>query len=189
MGKIRKEKTKRKALRQIEDTHPSKTSNGTIFIIFAILGLFIARFVFFHRGSPKLSSTVTIDPQVIVLMILFLALAGLIGLIHWTAGAATGALFAGGVQFLAGSGWLELTIVVLLGFLVGTIAPFFWKLIYYPFSFPVRDVQWSTRSYYSGYGGGGSGGGFSGGGGFSSGGGGFSGGGGGFGGGGASGSW
>lgn len=112
----------------------------------------------------------------VILMLLFLA--GLIGLIHWTAGAAAGAFLAGGLQAVAGFGGFGLITAVLLGLLLGAIAPFFLKLFFYSFGRPSSGGRWSSRSGYGGTGGGGFGGG-----------GGFSGGGGGFGGGGASGSW
>lgn len=115
----------------------------------------------------------------ILVMLLFVA--GLIGLIHWTAGAAAGGLLAGGLQTLtgfAGSGWIH---VVLLGLIVGAVAPFFIRIFFGSFG-GHGGGMWSGRSGFGGMGGFGgfSGGGFGGG---------FSGGGGGFGGGGASGSW
>jgi len=115
----------------------------------------------------------------IILMLLFLA--GLVGLIHWTAGAITGALLAGGLQALTGSVAFGLISAVLLGLLLGAIAPFFLKLFFYSLGAPMGGGRWNSRSGYGGFGGFGDGG-FGGGGG-------FSGGGGGFGGGGASGSW
>jgi len=115
----------------------------------------------------------------IILVLLFLA--GLVGLIHWTAGATTGALLAGGLQAFTGFGGFGLISAVLLGLLLGSLAPFFLKLFFYSLGGPVGGGRWSSRSGFGGFGGFG-GGGFGGGGG-------FSGGGGGFGGGGASGSW
>ncbi len=120
----------------------------------------------------------------ILLMLLFLA--GLIGFIHWTAGAATGAVFAGGLQALAGAGGFGLIPAVVLGLLLGALAPFVLTLLSSSVGSPTGGGRWSGRSGYGGFGAFG-GGGF-GGGGFG-GGGGFAGGGGGFGGGGASGSW
>jgi uncharacterized protein len=118
-------------------------------------------------------------PSLIPVVFLLLFLAGLIGLIHWTAGAATGALVAGGLQGLAGLGGIGLIPAVVLGLLLGAIAPFFLKLFFGAAGGPVGGGRWSSRSGFGGFGGLGGGGGF----------GGFSGGGGGFGGGGASGSW
>ena len=115
----------------------------------------------------------------VILVLLFVA--GLIGLIHWTAGAAAGGLLAGGLQGLAGLGGLGLIPAVLLGLLLGAIAPFFLKLFFGAYGGPIGGGTWSNRSGFGGLGGCG-GGSFGGGGG-------FSGGGGGFGGGGASGSW
>ncbi|HET6466240.1 MAG TPA: TPM domain-containing protein [Nitrospiria bacterium] len=120
----------------------------------------------------------------ILIMLLFFA--GLIGLIHWTAGAATGGLLAAGFKLLAGVGGIGLIPAVFLGLLLGAVAPFFLKLFFGFYSGPIGGGRWSGRSGFGGFGGFG-GGGF-GGGGFG-GGGGFSGGGGGFGGGGASGGW
>ena len=116
----------------------------------------------------------------IPILLLLLFVAGLIGLIHWAAGAATGALLAGGLQGLAGLGGLGLIPAVLLGLLLGAVAPFFLRLFFGVYGGPIGDGTWSNRSGFGGLGGFG-GGGFGGGG--------FSGGGGGFGGGGASGSW
>jgi uncharacterized protein len=116
----------------------------------------------------------------ILMMLLFFA--GLIGLIHWTAGGVTGGLLAGGFKMLAGLAGIGLIPAVVLGFLLGAVAPFFLKLFFGFYSGPMGGGRWSGRSGFGGYGGGGFGGGFGGGGG-------FSGGGGGFGGGGASGRW
>jgi uncharacterized protein len=130
-----------------------------------------------HAGEPASASSF------IPVILLLLFVAGLIGLIHWTAGAATGGLLAGGLQGLAGLGGIGLIPAVLLGLLLGAIAPFLLKLFFIASGGPIGGGSWSSRS---GFGGSGGFGGF-GGGGF--GGGGFSGGGGGFGGGGASGGW
>lgn len=113
----------------------------------------------------------------IVVMLLFLA--GLIGLIHWTAGAATGAVLAGGLKILAGLGGIGLIPAIFLGLLLGAAAPFFVRLFFGFYGGAMGGGRWSGRSGFGGLGGFGGGGGF----------GGFSGGGGGFGGGGASGSW
>ncbi len=113
----------------------------------------------------------------IIVMLLFLA--GLTGLIHWTAGAATGGLLAGGLQVLAGLGGIALIPAIVLGLLLGAAAPFFLKLFFGFYGGAMGGGRWSGRSGFGGLGGFGGGGGF----------GGFSGGGGGFGGGGASGSW
>jgi uncharacterized protein len=115
----------------------------------------------------------------ILVMLLFFA--GLIGLIHWTAGAVAGGFLAGGFKMLAGLGGIGLIPAVVLGFLLGAVAPFFLKLFFGFYGGPVGGGRWSGRSGFGGFGGFG-GGGFGGGGG-------FSGGGGGFGGGGASGRW
>lgn len=120
----------------------------------------------------------------IIFMLLFAA--GLAGLIHWIAGAVTGGLLAGGLQLFAGLGGIGLIPAVLLGLLIGGLAPFFLNLLFGFYGRPMGAGRWSGRSGFGGFGGFG-GGGF-GGGGFG-GGGGFSGGGGGFGGGGASGGW
>ena len=118
----------------------------------------------------------------IFLILLFIA--GTIGLIHWMAGAAAGGLLAGGFQLLTGSGGFGLITALLLGVLLGAVAPFFLRLFFLSFGGLTSGRRWSGRSGYGGFGGfGGLGGGGGGGGG------GFSGGGGGFGGGGASGSW
>ncbi len=117
----------------------------------------------------------------IILMLLFFA--GLVGLIHWTAGAMTGAVLSGGLQAITGSAGMGLFPAILLGFVLGALSPIFVRFFFGIFNGP-SGGGWSGRS---GWGGGGFGGGI---GGFSGGGfGGFSGGGGGFGGGGASGSW
>ncbi len=113
----------------------------------------------------------------IIVMLLFLA--GLVGLIHWTAGAITGAFLAGGLKALAGLSVIGLIPAVLVGLLLGAVAPFFLKLFFGFYSGAMVGGRWSGRSGFGGLGGFGGGGGF----------GGFSGGGGGFGGGGASGSW
>ncbi|HTP41391.1 MAG TPA: TPM domain-containing protein [Nitrospiria bacterium] len=125
-------------------------------------------------------------------LLLLLVVAGLIGQIHWTAGAATGGVLAGWSQL----GGLGLIPAVMAGLLLGAAAPFFMKLLLGAYGWPVGGKSWNSRSGLGGFGGfggggfwgGGFGGGGFGGGGFG-GGGGFSGGGGGFGGGGASGSW
>jgi uncharacterized protein len=111
----------------------------------------------------------------ILMMLLFFA--GLIGLIHWAAGAVTGGLLAGGFKMLAGLGGIGLIPAVVLGLLLGAVAPFFLKLFFGFYGGPMGGGRWSGRSGFGGFGGGGFGGG------------GFSGGGGGFGGGGASGRW
>jgi hypothetical protein len=46
-------------------------------------------------------------PSLIPIVLMLLFLAGLIGLIHWTAGAAAGAFLAGGLQAFAGLGDLD----------------------------------------------------------------------------------
>ncbi len=117
----------------------------------------------------------------IILMLLFLS--GLIGLIHWTAGAATGALLAGGLQAVTGLAGIGLTRAVFFGLMLGAIAQVFLKFFFGPFDRPPSGGIWSSRSGFGGLGGFGGvgGGGFGGSRGFS--------GGGGFGGGGASGSW
>jgi len=115
------------------------------------------------------------------MLLLLLFVAGLVGLIHWMAGAATGAVLAGGLQSLAGLGGLGMIPAVAVGLLLGAIAPFLLKLLFSAYGGPVGGGSWNSRSGFGGFGGFG-GGGFGGGGG-------FSGGGGGFGGGGASGSW
>lgn len=112
----------------------------------------------------------------IIVMLLFLA--GLVGLIHWTAGAITGAFLAGGLKALAGLSVIGLIPAVLVGLLLGAVAPFFLKLFFGFYGGAMVGGRWSGRSGFGGFGTGGFGGG-----------GGFSGGGGGFGGGGASGSW
>ncbi|MBI3610616.1 MAG: TPM domain-containing protein [Nitrospirae bacterium] len=117
----------------------------------------------------------------IIVMLLFLA--GLIGLIHWTAGAATGAVLAGGLKMLMGLGGIGLIPVIFLGLLLGAAAPFFVRLFFGFYGGAMGGGRWSGRTGFGGFGTGGFGGGGFGGGG------GFSGGGGGFGGGGASGSW
>ena len=117
--------------------------------------------------------------QFFPILIMLLFFAGLIGLIHWTAGAATGSLLAGGFKMFAGLGGIGLIPAIVLGFLLGAVAPFFLKLFFGFYGGPVGGGRWSGRSGFGGFGGLG-GGGFGGG---------FSGGGGGFGGGGASGSW
>jgi len=114
----------------------------------------------------------------ILIMLLFFA--GLIGLIHWAAGAVTGGLLAGGFKMLAGLGGIGLIPAVVLGILFGAVAPFFLKLFFGFYGGPMGGGRWSGRSGFGGFGG--FGGGFGGGVG-------FSGGGGGFGGGGASGRW
>jgi uncharacterized protein len=113
--------------------------------------------------------------------LLFLFIAGLIGLIHWTAGAAAGGLLGGAFRLFTGGGF-GLGSAILMGLLLGAVAPFFLKLFFGSFGRPARGARWSSRSGYGGLGGfggfgGGSGGGL------------FSGGGGRFGGGGASGRW
>lgn len=118
------------------------------------------------------------------LVLLLIVLAGGIGFIHWTAGAVTGAVLAGGYQGLLGLGGLGLIPAVLLGLLLGAISPLFLQLFFSTSGRPVGGGRWSGRTGFGGFSGFG-GGGLGGGGGF----GGFSGGGGGFGGGGASGSW
>lgn len=110
--------------------------------------------------------------------------AGLVGLIHWMAGAAAGGLLAAGLQLLTGFGGLGLVPAVLLGVFCGAVVSWLVKLWFRLDWVPDRH-GWSSRSGFGrggGFGGGFGGGGFGGGGG-------FSGGGGGFGGGGASGSW
>jgi uncharacterized protein len=111
----------------------------------------------------------------IIFMLLFAA--GLAGLIHWIAGAVTGGLLAGGLQLFAGLGGIGLIPAVLLGLLIGGLAPFFLNLLFGFYGGAMGGGRWSGRSGFGGFGTGGFGGG------------GFSGGGGGFGGGGASGSW
>ena len=64
----------------------------------------------------------------IVAMLLFFA--GLIGLVHWIAGAAAGGLLAGGLQLFAGLGGIGLIPAVLAGLLLGAVAPFFLKLFF-----------------------------------------------------------
>jgi len=115
----------------------------------------------------------------ILMMLLFFA--GLIGLIHWTAGAIAGGFLAGGLKMFAGLGGIGLIPAVFLGLLLGAVAPFFVRLFFGFYGGPMGGGRWSGRSGFGGFGGLG-GGGFGGGGG-------FSGGGGGFGGGGASGRW
>jgi uncharacterized protein len=133
----------------------------------------------FTADDHRRSSAQSLIPVVLVLIFL----AGLIGLIHWTAGAATGAVLSGGYQGLIGLGGLGLIPAVLLGLLLGAIAPFFLRLFFGAYGRPIGGGSWSGRSGFGGVGG-------FGGGGFGGGGcGGFSGGGGGFGGGGASGNW
>jgi len=113
----------------------------------------------------------------ILVMLLFFA--GLIGLIHWSAGAIAGGFLAGGFKMLAGLAGIGLIPAVILGLLFGAVAPFFLKLFFGFYGGPMGGGGWSGRSGFGGFGGGLGGGGF----------GGFSGGGGGFGGGGASGRW
>jgi uncharacterized protein len=113
-----------------------------------------------------------------VVMILFLA--GLIGLISWMLGAVAGAFLFGGLEAFTGFVGIGLVPAVILGLLLGALAPFFVKLLF--LSHMGRSLGGWGGSSRSGFGG------FGGGGGFGSGGG-FSGGGGGFGGGGASGRW
>lgn len=144
---------------------------GAVASMEAVIG---GEFTAEREGHAPASSLIPV-----VLLLLFVA--GLIGLIHWTAGAAAGGLLAGGLQGLAGLGGLGLISAVLLGLLLGAIAPFFLKLFFGAYGGPIGGGSWSNRSGFGGLGGFG-GGGFGGGGG-------FSGGGGGFGGGGASGSW
>jgi uncharacterized protein len=109
-------------------------------------------------------------------MLLFLA--GLIGLIHWSAGMITGACLFGGLEAFTGLAGIGLIPAILAGLLLGALSPFMLKLFF---------LSSMGSSLGGGRGGGGTTfGGFGGGGDF---GGGFSGGGGGFGGGGASGGW
>lgn len=110
------------------------------------------------------------------IIVILLFIAGFIGLTHWTAGATTGALLAGGLNLftgIGGIGLIGLILAIVLGLVGGAAAPFFVRRVFDSSRHGMGGGEWSGRS------------GFGGGGGF----GGFSGGGGGFGGGGASGRW
>ncbi len=108
------------------------------------------------------------------IMMILLFLAGFIGLTHWTAGAATGSLLAGGLSLFSGIGGIGLIPAIILGLLLGAAAPFLLRLLFDLYGGPMGG-----GGGFSSFGGGGSSGGDFGG---------FSGGGG-FGGGGASGGW